>query len=144
MVFKILRLHGGCEVAIQVAVADAVAAREGQRIGDRHKGDAAAHDIQLAAVDFLHHSQDRLGAAGFIAMHRAEDDEARPGFKAVEIERFEVDVAGVNGHGRFSHAYESWKVAAAGDSVPYKLTERPPAKNYGHRCVRHRIEPPSA
>src|SRR5258706_10882222 len=76
-------------------------------------------------------------------MHRAEDDEARPGFKAVEIERFEVDVAGVNGHGRFSHAYESWKVAASRDSVPYILTERPPAKNYRHRCVRHRTERPS-
>src|SRR5258706_14448251 len=77
-------------------------------------------------------------------MHCAEDDEARPGFKAVESERFEVDVAGVNGHGRFSHAYESWKVAASRDSVPYILTERPPAKNYPHRCVRHRIERPSA
>ena len=90
MVLEIDRLRGGREIAIQIAVADAFAACVGERIGDRHEGDAATDDSKPPRIDIGEHPLNRLGAAGFIAMHRAKHDEAWAGFKAGVVVRFEM------------------------------------------------------
>ena len=76
-VFELDRFVGRHQIAIEVAVAHALLPRISQRIGDGHEGDAAGMKGQLPGFDLADHATDRLGAAGFVAVHRAQHDEAR-------------------------------------------------------------------
>ena len=80
---------GGRELAVQVAVADAPAVRIGQRIRDRHQRQAAGCETHRTGVDLADQPFDRARAAGLVAVHRAEDDEARAGLNGAVGDRLE-------------------------------------------------------
>lgn len=78
MVLVVLRRGCRGEVAVQIALAAAPAQLVSQRVGHRHQGQPAGGKRQRALLQLRHHAADGLGAAGFIAMHRAGDDQPRP------------------------------------------------------------------
>jgi hypothetical protein len=51
---------------------------------------APARDGDLAAIELLEHAADRHGAAGLVAMHGAQHDEARAGLEAGEGDGLEL------------------------------------------------------
>ncbi|MNT33384.1 hypothetical protein D3C72_1693090 [compost metagenome] len=97
-VFEILRIVVRKQVAVQVAVAAAHALGVSKRVGDGHERDAAGHDGKGAAVEFSHHAVDALGAAGFIAVYGAGDDQARTAALARVVDGLEVECAAHAGH----------------------------------------------
>ncbi len=95
MILELLRSIGRQEIAVEVAVSHALLPGIGKRIGNRNEGDAASHQPQAARADLLRHSLDRPGAAGFVAMHCAQNDQPRSGLQAgirlrMEVERVHV------------------------------------------------------
>ncbi len=96
-VFEILRRVGGEQVAVQVTLAGPLAARVSQRIGGGDKGDAAVRDMQRARIQFGHHAQNGLGAAGFVAVHGAGDDQSgSAALLAGVADGFKMQLAGVD------------------------------------------------
>ena len=82
-VFEVLRNCAGRHVAVQIAVADALAPLVGQRIGDGHKSNAAALYGQRTRVQLGDKLRDGLRAAGFVAVYGAQHQQARAGCQAV-------------------------------------------------------------
>jgi hypothetical protein len=87
---QILRMRIREQIAIQIALASAFAFGVGQRIGDRHERHRATPDQQRAAIQFLQHALNGLGAAGFVAMHGAGDDELDARMLAAILDGFEL------------------------------------------------------
>ena len=75
VIFKVLWLARGREVAIQIAIAVAASMGVSQWIGDGYKRHLASNDADLTALDVAKNAPDRDGPADLVAVHAAGDDE---------------------------------------------------------------------
>jgi hypothetical protein len=82
-VLEILRCFGHPEVAVQVALTHPFPALVGQRIRHRHQGQRTLDQRAFLPVQLLRKAENGLRAAGFVPMHRAQDDQPRPGLQPV-------------------------------------------------------------
>src|SRR5207245_6134790 len=86
---EIRRLVLGAEVAVEVALAGALAAPVGEGIRDRDERDLAGGDFQLAGIDLPDDPLDRLRPASLVAVHRTKHDELRTGCGSLVRNQFE-------------------------------------------------------
>ena len=89
VVLVLARRRRRLQLAVEVAVAGAALLGVRERIRHRHEGHPALDERQRAGVELGDDALDRARAADLVAVHRAEDDEARSRLRAHVGDRLE-------------------------------------------------------